>query len=515
MSGKKNIDRLFQEKFKEFEVSPDKSIWSRIEDELDSKKKKEKRVLPIWWKLSGAAAILALLIAIGYSTYRNGNKDNENKIITNIQPNHPEEKLEDNTNIVQNTPETELENNNGAKNSVSDSVLVKINETFVKNSPNKAIIASKTKDHEKIKSNLSPNKNNNMDPITNVRHSINKNEKNATNKTNAVVANNASEKEKDLNQVSNNPYSQDNEKSIESEIKNEKNANGKNILPSVKEEVIVKNEENTGGKKSLLDVVKKQQKEKEEEVAETYENRWSINPNVAPVYYNTIGNGSPINSQFSDNNKEGDVNMSYGINVAYQLNDKLSIRSGINKVNFGYNTQDIAFTSSTQGAAIQNVNYGARASNIKVIDNLANNAQQPSQDSFISQEVLALNDVGSFEGSMNQQFGYLEVPLELKYRVLDKKLGVNIIGGISSLFLTKNQITVESSSLVTEIGKANNLNNTNFSTNIGIGFDYKFNKVIQFNIEPMFKYQLNAFSNSAGGFKPYSVGVYTGLSFKF
>ena len=60
--------------------------------------------------------------------------------------------------------------------------------------------------------------------------------------------------------------------------------------------------------------------------------------------------------------------MSYGINVAYQLNDRLSIRSGVNKVDFGYSTQGIEFTSSTQGVAMETVNYSARASNIKVID---------------------------------------------------------------------------------------------------------------------------------------------------
>jgi len=31
----------------------------------------------------------------------------------------------------------------------------------------------------------------------------------------------------------------------------------------------------------------------------------------------------------------------------------------------------------------------------------------------------------------------------------------------------------------------------------------------------MFKYQLNTFSKNDGGFKPYYLGVYTGLNFRF
>jgi len=35
------------------------------------------------------------------------------------------------------------------------------------------------------------------------------------------------------------------------------------------------------------------------------------------------------------------------------------------------------------------------------------------------------------------------------------------------------------------------------------------------NVEPMFKYQLNPYTDSSVSFKPYYLGVYTGLSFKF
>ncbi len=116
---------------------------------------------------------------------------------------------------------------------------------------------------------------------------------------------------------------------------------------------------------------------------------------------------------------------------------------------------------------------------------------------------------------MIQQFGYLEIPLELNYSLLDRDFGISLVGGFSSLFLTNNAVLLEADGLNTEIGEANNINDVNFSSNIGFGLNYKFTPKIKLNIEPVFKYQLNTFSNSAGDFKPFSVGIYSGFNFKF
>ena len=44
-------------------------------------------------------------------------------------------------------------------------------------------------------------------------------------------------------------------------------------------------------------------------------NRWSIAPNAAPVYFNTLGEGSSLDPQFNNNSKSGELNMSYGISA--------------------------------------------------------------------------------------------------------------------------------------------------------------------------------------------------------
>ena len=61
MKEQKNIDRLFQEKFKDYEATPSDKVWAGIVD----KQKKRHTVIPLWLQLGGAAAVLSLLILAG------------------------------------------------------------------------------------------------------------------------------------------------------------------------------------------------------------------------------------------------------------------------------------------------------------------------------------------------------------------------------------------------------------------------------------------------------------------
>ena len=83
-------------------------------------------------------------------------------------------------------------------------------------------------------------------------------------------------------------------------------------------------------------------------------------------------------------------------------------------------------------------------------------------------------------------------------------------------FLNNNKIFSESENgTKTLLGKANNINKISYSANFGLGLHYKMTKKINFNFEPMFKYQINTFNNTSGDFKPFFIGVYTGVGFKF
>jgi len=264
-------------------------------------------------------------------------------------------------------------------------------------------------------------------------------------------------------------------------------------------------------KKSIYDAIEEQ--EELEAIAKNNQGKWSAGPSLAPVYFNAAGDGSPVGSDFTSNSKSGSVNLSYGLNVAYEVSKKLKIRSGVHRVNYGYSTNDVVFSSALRAAStdrLANIDYSPNSESIVV----QSKDSPKNQDAFNSKEI-ALSDAPSLDGRMVQQLGYIEVPLELNYAVLDKKFGVDLIGGVSSLFLVDNAVLLESNELVTEMGEANNINSLNFSANLGMGLNYQFTPKLRVNIEPVFKYQLNTFSNVSGDFQPYSIGVYSGFSFRF
>ncbi|HSP40378.1 MAG TPA: hypothetical protein VLN46_03020, partial [Gillisia sp.] len=60
--------------------------------------------------------------------------------------------------------------------------------------------------------------------------------------------------------------------------------------------------------------------------------RLRITTTAAPVYFDNFGGGNAIDARFADNESGGEISMAYGVNFAYQLSNRLKIRSGINKV---------------------------------------------------------------------------------------------------------------------------------------------------------------------------------------
>ena len=504
---KKNIDELFRDKLSDFKQTPDNKVWRAIDASLD--KRKKKRVIPIWWSLGGIAAaiMVGLLIFNPFTEEHTTNEilvdsENEPETIKDIQPNTENEIFIDS---IDTTTNAVVE-----QNMVSDSEAYGLeNKTQNNQQESNRIAAPKTKNSY----------NKNIELKNDAIAENNKNVSENSNSTNeALIAQNNSLKAVDISHSEN--LSHNTSSTDESIATTNKDSNSHldfNLSESestlaensIIEEVI---EEPESNKKSIFEEIENQKNLKEKKVAS---NRWSAGPNVAPVYFNAIGEGSPVNSIFSPNAKSGNVNMSYGVSVAYAVTKKLTIRSGINKVDYGYNTEDVAFSSSSILASntgqLSTIDYAETSNTLTISSKIVTSDKFSTMSSAL--DVTAKSP--SREGYMSQQFGYLELPVELNYALIDKKFGVNLIGGVSSLFLIDNAVSLTSGELTTEIGEANNINDLNFSANMGLGLNYNFSQKVRFNVEPIFKYQLNTFSNVNGTFRPYSVGVYSGITFQF
>jgi hypothetical protein len=391
----KNIDRLFQENLKDFEVSPPSKAWNAIEKKIE--KPAQKRVVPFWIKISSIAALLALLFSVG-TIYFLPNA-NFSKIIDSKNSELPKVSTDENA--------TKSITKQKATVKRTSTSTPKIN--VAKNVVNIADISDKKLEEK------TPNK----EEIT----------------------------------KETNPYFLADAASLPLKKNKKTKINTKPIL---------------NGKLTVATI-------------------------FAPIYINSFGDGSGVDAQFKENPTSGNSSYSYGVKVAYKLNNKLSVQSGVNLINLGYTTNDIYVTPGVSVVGFSNI----------------------SNNPVLGKNEIATSKELDNSGSLNQVFGYVEIPVEVKYNVINGKLGLNVVGGFSTLLLNRDEVFVETTSFSQSLGASNNLRSVNFSGNIGLDLDYSIHKNLFINVSPMFKVQTNTFSRNSGSIQPYYLGVYTGLNYKF
>jgi opacity protein-like surface antigen len=512
---KNSLDELFQKAFKNFEVTPDDSNWDAIKSNLEERQKKN--VLAFWYKVSGFAALLAIIISSGYFLGDKSpalepgvsNSEPEEKINTDQKPEKDFKNLNKNVFPVQSTDSALVGTSSKGKVEINNSAVPKSNNSTEKTRGGNAVKFKNKPTREAsatvamAKSKTAVQAENSFQSKSITENSNNKVEAKpqAWNKAQSIAE--ASQTSEQIDVKSPGSFSKSENEALEQKTKfnlgsidslNANSSNPKKSLLAIAEE----KEEN---EKAL--------KEKSDTTAQSL--AWSLRPTVSPILYNGLSGGNSIDARFQRNKSKGDFSFSYGINVAYAVSDRIKIRSGLNKVNMSYNTENIKFSSAVNAMELSGIEINSKNKNIEVLSG-EKDLIQNSESSRIAQGDMSSS--GFKDGNINQQMGFIEVPLEIEYALIDKRFNLNIIGGASTFFLNENRVQIESDFGRTQLGKSSKLNNTSFSANFGLGLNYAITEQFDLNLEPTFKYQMNTF-NGADNFKPYFLGVYTGISFNF
>lgn len=514
MMEKKNIDRLFQEKFKDFEATPNDALWQKIKA---NQKKEKKRVLiiPFWLRagIGGAAALLAGLWLLT-NQLSNPKTTEQNTVVQSetppIQKSDDQKQLPTKTSVI--TEAISFEENPISK---EENLTKDAQDAFGKTKHP----ASKQHNHNlttKVTANRQPSLIGKESDGTLSKNNSSKESKSYNNSRNNI-AENIVPQNSQLTIIDDNKNSETNA-SNSTKTQNDNIDIANNTSPVIDNKDIIETED-LPEKKSIFDAIAQESnnnKEEEENSKQPKTNTWSIAPNVAPVYYNSVGDGSSFSENYAENSKNGLINLSYGIKIAYQVHPKIQVRSGIQKLDVGYNTSDITFIPGTNnGDPVATIDFNENSLSLFTRTNSRNiNADSEGSDPFSPATNLSPSPRIN-QGSLQQQISYLEVPLEMTYILSENKIGISMIGGISTLFLQGNDVLLQSGDFQTSVGEGNNINDVSFSGNIGLGLNYKFTKQFRFNLEPILKYQLNAFDDNPGNFRPYNFGVYTGVSFEF
>jgi hypothetical protein len=463
MSNQKNIDRLFQEKLQGFEQQPKPEVWGNIQNRMQQKKKKR---VPIWWYFSGAAAalLLAFLLLMPDNT-------------SNIDPVDP---------VVTNVPNTNTED---VEDSPSENEIDELKT--IEESP--VLITEKSGTEERTpptKLNTNPFKKQSSKTV--IADNYPPKKELESGKIDEKITDHTKLKEKDSSDPSSSFHQEGTEK---------KDISKSNVELSKKTDSLLQKSADSKKKDPFSEL-------KEDVSADKKATqKWSVRPLIA--YSNMASSsGSPTDQAFRNNPTSGNRTFNFGVSVSYQINEKFSVRTGVMTQNLSFNTEQVIVSS----APIPSNDF----STIEFREPLSFTLSGASGVNALSDYSSSLNVLDN-NAQLNQRINYIEIPVEATYQISNsEKIQTSFIGGFSSLFLRDNELILESNTLGrTSIGTSNNLNSINFSGNLGFGVDYKINKHIFLNVNPMLKVHLNTFSEATNSSLPLFFGVYSGLKYQF
>jgi hypothetical protein len=117
---------------------------------------------------------------------------------------------------------------------------------------------------------------------------------------------------------------------------------------------------------------------------------------------------------------------------------------------------------------------------------------------------------------MVERIDYVEVPLLLRYKLIDKKFGFSVLGGMSTNILINNNVFIDNGDELVRDGAILMARPVNYNGTVGFGMNYQMNKNLLIGIEPLFKYFMQSYtSNNTITSHPYSFGVFTGMIYLF
>lgn len=258
--------------------------------------------------------------------------------------------------------------------------------------------------------------------------------------------------------------------------------------------------------------------------------RWGFGGNFSPLYSfrYTNPNSSKDLSYFHDK-ESASFGFTGGMSAMYRAKGRLSIQTGIQFSRTGVSVNELMFYKNIQTGSLvttgipkNDVPYQFETSIGQVTsgDNphyLAD-YELPNGDLYTG-NLSALPEFEkyeAFDASITQNFEFFEIPLLVRYKIIDRKFGMNVLSGIGTSLLVDNNVFMYYQDQKIPLGQTEDLSFLNFAGTLGLGFEYSFNPKLSLNIEPTFKYFLNSFNKDAElDAHPYFFGVYSGLNIYF
>ncbi|HBE41119.1 MAG TPA: hypothetical protein DDW27_07935 [Bacteroidales bacterium] len=253
--------------------------------------------------------------------------------------------------------------------------------------------------------------------------------------------------------------------------------------------------------------------------------KWTIAALVSPTYHTNfyLGNDE-ITSQLISY-EQPVFSYAGGVAFAYRVNKRISVQSGLYYSSFGQELSGITafggFTPYDYAKGDRNFEvltstgtFYTNNTDIFLIDTRSDNriTTRYTRDYFDP----AKANLQYIDNSLRQNFSYLEFPVIFRYKLIDRTIDFNVVGGLSSNFLVNNSVYAAIDGGRYQVGKTEGMNFLTFSSSVGMGMEYNFSGNLSLNLEPTLRYYLNPFNQTPGlRIHPYSFGIFSGISYRF
>lgn len=538
MGTKKDIGKVFQEKFKDFEQAPDASSWDAIAAGLDGKGRNH-FFIPLWLTVSTIliVGVIGLFYWQPWST-QTGKVMPQTVVSTSqtedastLQKNDPsKDRLKSNTSAATITSNADDSQKNETTKTQLEGIQISKKSKTKLSSSNTTTVTSTAGDESN--KNKRPSTKKTQDIATAPLGTTQKTEsqdKRGTKATTSsgtynnflrdanapgIVKLNTATKERLITKeraaraayslrIANEKeaFEEDRLAQITSERAKRdsisKATNAKALAQSA-EKAKAKSDKNK--KKKETEPKSAVEKDLDRKEAVTYS--FALSPYVSILSYGSLTKGSSIDDRLVNNPRDAIGTQGYGIRLEYSLSERASFRFGVGISPLKYQTNN--FQVLNNGGTINVYQFsGLTPTQLEQ----GGTPTDPTAVAFFNEY-----DVVTIE----QNISYMEIPMDYQYKLINKRIGLSINPGLSIFILTDNNVfAIADDNTRLRIGRETSLNDLSFAFNLGLGGHYNFAKHWRLDIEPTFRYQLNPYSNSLSNFNPYYVGVQFGTTYKF
>ncbi|WP_158522768.1 outer membrane beta-barrel protein [Geofilum rhodophaeum] len=253
---------------------------------------------------------------------------------------------------------------------------------------------------------------------------------------------------------------------------------------------------------------------------------------VSPLYSfreTTPTASAPVMMATSDRasyNEQGLLSAAGGLHLSMDLGKRWAVETGLAYARMGQEVET-PVTQSRRYAASNEAAQDVKPTSFRSLS-LANSLGdihrstdlpelQKDAPAYAEKQTMMVGmgqEVSTTSASLQQHLDYLEIPLTLRYIVIDRSTRLSLAAGLSSNWLVDNKAWLEEEGQRQQIGETEGIAAMTFSTHAGMALSVPLGGPFSLRFEPRFSYFLNEINEThTTAFKPWSFGIYSGIQY--